>query len=245
MFRFFRSIRHKLINENKTVRYLKYAVGEIVLIMVGIFLAIQLNNWNEGRKDRIEEREILTILKSEVKMGIETLPRRIDNVQSKLDSLARVAAVFNGIPVDDHRAFLADIVDASNYGFGHPNLQSTSFEEYRNSGKLSIIQNRILRDNIIDYYKYATSRQVELIESDFSETAYDLIPFEQGTLEDVKKGLPDSEYAVYADRIQESELGSHVTREVNRGELLYRNWTRLEAIGTWLIAEIEAELDKN
>ena len=49
MLRFFRSIRQQLLNENKTVKYLKYAVGEVLLIMVGIFLALQLNNWNEGR----------------------------------------------------------------------------------------------------------------------------------------------------------------------------------------------------
>jgi hypothetical protein len=58
MIRFFRPTRQNLLNENKTVRYLKYAVGEILLVMIGIFLALQLNNWNEGRKQE-QQRLIL------------------------------------------------------------------------------------------------------------------------------------------------------------------------------------------
>ena len=50
MIRFFRSIRQQLMNENKPAKYLKYAVGEVLLVMIGILLALQVNNWNEGRK---------------------------------------------------------------------------------------------------------------------------------------------------------------------------------------------------
>lgn len=48
--------------ENKTSKYLKYAIGEIVLVVIGILIALQINNWNESRKDRITEQKILNIL---------------------------------------------------------------------------------------------------------------------------------------------------------------------------------------
>lgn len=50
MIKFFRKIRQNLLMENKTGKYLKYAFGEIILVMIGILLALQVNNWNEDRK---------------------------------------------------------------------------------------------------------------------------------------------------------------------------------------------------
>jgi len=60
MIKFFRTIRQKLISEGKTVNYLKYAIGEIVLVIIGILIALQINNANEIRKT---ERKIVAILK--------------------------------------------------------------------------------------------------------------------------------------------------------------------------------------
>ena len=50
MIKFFRKIRYDLIGENKTGKYLKYAIGEIVLVVIGILIALSINNWNENRK---------------------------------------------------------------------------------------------------------------------------------------------------------------------------------------------------
>jgi len=57
MIRFFRTIRKKLIEEDNVRKYLLYAVGEILLVVIGILIALQINNWNENRKNRILENE--------------------------------------------------------------------------------------------------------------------------------------------------------------------------------------------
>lgn len=59
MIKFFRKIRHNLLAEGKTGRYIKYAIGEIILVMIGILLALQVNNWNENRKAIIQEKALL------------------------------------------------------------------------------------------------------------------------------------------------------------------------------------------
>ena len=65
MIKFFRQIRSNLIFEDKTGKYLKYAIGEIILVVIGILIALQINNWNENRKNNSEEIIILKSLKSE------------------------------------------------------------------------------------------------------------------------------------------------------------------------------------
>jgi len=59
MIKLFRNIRQSLINEGKTTKYFKYAIGEILLVVIGILIALQINNWNEARKARVKEVEIL------------------------------------------------------------------------------------------------------------------------------------------------------------------------------------------
>ena len=67
MIKFFRQIRFKLMNENKTSKYFKYAIGEIILVVIGILIALQINNWNENNKLKVQETEIISSLVEELK----------------------------------------------------------------------------------------------------------------------------------------------------------------------------------
>ena len=65
MINFFRKIRQNLLVENKTGKYFKYAIGEIILVVIGILIALSINNWNENRKIRNTEQQYLHTLKEE------------------------------------------------------------------------------------------------------------------------------------------------------------------------------------
>ena len=73
MINFFRGIRQRLLKDGYTQRYAVYAIGEILLVMVGILLALQVNNWNEDRVAKKIEREYLIGLQEEFKINLETL----------------------------------------------------------------------------------------------------------------------------------------------------------------------------
>ena len=66
MIKFFRKIRQNLLMENKTGKYFKYAIGEIVLVVIGILIALQINNWNEGRKEFNKSKALLEEFKRDL-----------------------------------------------------------------------------------------------------------------------------------------------------------------------------------
>ena len=65
MLKFFRKIRQNLLMENKTGKYFKYAIGEIILVVIGILIALQINNWNQNRIQLKQEQKILLSLKTD------------------------------------------------------------------------------------------------------------------------------------------------------------------------------------
>ena len=70
MIKFFRKIRQRLLEENRMSKYLIYAIGEIVLVVIGILIALQINNWNEGNKQNKQELKQLKALKLEFEKNL-------------------------------------------------------------------------------------------------------------------------------------------------------------------------------
>ncbi|MGB5393132.1 MAG: DUF6090 family protein [Lutimonas sp.] len=91
MIHFFKRLRHQLFSGKKsekagiqTGRYLKYAIGEIILVVIGILIALSINNWNESRKDKILEMKILNEIHMNLKSTISSLNRTIESEEAYL-----------------------------------------------------------------------------------------------------------------------------------------------------------------
>ena len=84
MIKFFRKIRQKLLAEGITGKYLKYAIGEIILVMIGILLALQVNTWNESRKNLNLEEEFKIGLKKDLLRDKENIEFCILNIENKI-----------------------------------------------------------------------------------------------------------------------------------------------------------------
>ncbi|WP_445749231.1 DUF6090 family protein [Polaribacter sp.] len=142
MLKFFRKIRQRLLSENKFNRYLIYAIGEIVLVVIGILIALQINNWNEARKADLSEYKALVALKNEFEQNIDRFQKIIqkrDSAQTDLRSYFDIITN-DSIPLDEK----VKAKTVSYFG-GTWGVQNTVLNGLVNSGAIENIKNDTLK----------------------------------------------------------------------------------------------------
>lgn len=149
MIKFFRKIRQTLVTESKFSKYLLYAIGEIILVVIGIFLAIQLNNLNENRKERNREESFLLRLKDDINADITDLSRE--------DSLAalRQSRSEKGLELFYNAKTVQDIIYADSLfriTWTNINVNRKTYDEILNTNGIYILRNKELRNDLTDYY---------------------------------------------------------------------------------------------
>jgi len=152
MIKFFRHIRQTLIMENKTGKYLKYAIGEIVLVVIGILIALQVNNWNEELKIKNEEKSTLEKLFNESGQIVNYLNEvcnKYDNLISIIDksAIALNTKTLNGMQEEE---FAFGVYSTAYFEAISP--PKSTFEELNNTGKINHIQSDYVRKSISAYY---------------------------------------------------------------------------------------------
>ena len=250
MLRLFRHIRQRLFLEGKVSRYLGYAIGEIVLIVVGIMIALEANEWKEERRERVEERIVLGRMIEELEKAIRVISAEgLYYTIEQRKSLEEVSAAFRGKSVQKPFDFLSEVAMGATAGWGQPDLPRTTYDELTGSGKISLIRNVELRGKIAEYYDLVRSfeKRSALRVNDYAKLAYDLVPRKSENLDwhsedQVKEGLSEEAYGSLAQAVLESDLRQHVTAALNRTLLMEANWALIEKDAKKLIVEIEAEL---
>jgi len=102
MIKFFRQIRQRLLTENKFSKYLLYAIGEILLVVIGILIALQINNWNEETKNTKAEIRILQHLVEDLTETKEEVVRLNDKLLLQLESISNIVNyIENDVPIDN------------------------------------------------------------------------------------------------------------------------------------------------
>lgn len=147
MIKFFRNIRSSLLEKNKMDKYFKYAIGEILLVMIGILLALQVNNWNNNRIEANREQTILKNLRSDFNDNIAELNRIYEGTEDSYKSSVRLLEIIK----DDSQINPSEIETLLNSiinGFYSLDLNSASIDEIKNSGSLSTIKDVKLREHI-------------------------------------------------------------------------------------------------
>ena len=97
MIKFFRKIRQRLLSENKFSKYLIYAIGEIILVVIGILIALQINNWNENKKLKTEEIKFLKNFKQSLIADKEFNSFRFDKYKQTKNLLLFCSIILNKV----------------------------------------------------------------------------------------------------------------------------------------------------
>lgn len=140
----------QLLSENKLLRYLAYAVGEIVLVVIGILIALQVNNWNEWRKDRQIELSILAEIRSDLEMDLEEFNRNMTHLKNQqLSSLRLLEIARENLAYDE--SYGVYLFLAALYPRFTP--KTAGYELLQNKG-LDLISDDELRRAVTDLYQF-------------------------------------------------------------------------------------------
>lgn len=150
MIKFFRKIRQDLLSKGKTGKYLKYAIGEIILVVIGILIALQINYLNNNRIENNREQTILKNLHSDFRENITELHRIYEGTEESYKSSVRLLEIIKDstqLQPKEIDTLLNSIIN----GFYSLDLNSASIDEIINTGSLNIIKNIELRKRISNW----------------------------------------------------------------------------------------------
>jgi len=141
MINFFRKIRKQLADDNKPLKYMRYAIGEIVLVVIGILIALSINNWNEQQKRDVLEKEYYCRLKEDVRQDEEKIESVIIAVKKRLvasNEAARLLQKRDPLKTEVGRQFgLALIGSYSSFV-----ANNAAFEDLKSGANLNIIKDK-------------------------------------------------------------------------------------------------------
>ncbi len=235
MLKLFRKIRQQLLIENKFSKYLIYAVGEIILVVIGILIALQINNWNQDQIDQTNIDASLTQILEDLQQDKKRLEFFNQLENKHVDYLNHVSdKSYNRVGLDsllkslDHYMFFS--------------INTNGYSGLKDSGKFSGVHNDALKSSLTNYYEY--TKELLSASSQYAETFTNnrIIPYVIENLE------PDKSFGtstqLVKDKLENSNLISLINYQVGA-----KNYA-LSALkvglnnNTDLIALIELELLK-
>ena len=173
MFRFFSKIRYKLTAENRISKYLWYAIGEILLVVIGILIALSINNWNEERKKSITELNLLYELQTNLYLDLETIEYNME-IHNRAIQSAQI--------IDEYIDSKKEYNDSLDNHFSRVILVSLFFPAKSGYMKLiqygtDLIKNDTLRYRIIELYEIDYSWLKQWIDSEREKQNLDIREF--------------------------------------------------------------------
>ena len=242
MLKFFRQIRRRLIINGKLKSYSAYAVGEILLVMIGILLAIQVNNWNEARKERELEKSYLTNLKKDLLRDKKDLTDIVEKRKKKVEAFNML---LDQVDADTPSEYPADMKSYffTMGGWITFNPNENAITEILSSGDLRVIKTQQIKDDLLElrnrYLKLENVR--EHLRREYEEYIYNTIY----TVEDFRMLLTEEEAKKFMYTILQIPTFTNgmISASRNQNELIRQSEKILDLIDN-LLSQIEEELNR-
>ncbi len=149
MIKFFRHIRKSLLEQNKMGKYFKYAIGEIIIVVIGILIALQINNWNENKKNKAIEIQLLTQMKSDLKTNLSDVKFNL-RIQDTVVSSAKLLIKHMESIKPYHDSLARHF--SKTFAWTHIVINQGAYETVKSKG-VDIISNITLRDKILNLFE--------------------------------------------------------------------------------------------
>jgi hypothetical protein len=218
MIKVFRKLRQRLLSENKfnkpaspAGRYLIYAIGEIVLVVIGILIALQINNWNEDRINSQREKVILSSLKSELIINLQELNTDYERTLTYYQATINVYEGLLNKPKEADSLY-KDFFNCVQFTYFFP---KTSIYETLKSGDLELIRSDSLKEIITDIYESGYKRIVNKVDTR-RNAARLLFPYYQKHFK--TKFLKDGDYLNFKDNKPKIGVPNNYTFLINDPE---------------------------
>jgi len=151
MIKFFRKIRYDLIENHKTGKYFKYAIGEIVLVVIGILIALQINNWNENRKNKITEADYYCRILDDFLINEKLIDETIEITSYKVDVCKQIIVDLNTFP-NNKSKILNNFLIGIRQNVFVPSM--VAFKDLSSSGNLHLLKDIELKNRLIEHSTY-------------------------------------------------------------------------------------------
>ncbi|MFL0351987.1 DUF6090 family protein [Xanthomarina sp. GH4-25] len=183
--------------ENKTGKYLKYAIGEIVLVVIGILIALSINNWNDNRKNKLAESDYYCRILEDFQINEKLVNESLEGITNRIKISKKIILDLNKTP-NNKSEILNDFLHALRQNVFVPS--NITFEELTSSGNIKFITDIQLKNRLIEFNTFLENT-LDLLKENRNELNKRMINFESAT----EFGMQEFDYL-------ENELGKEIVQ---------------------------------
>jgi hypothetical protein len=230
------------------------AIGELFIIVVGVLIALAIDQWNADRLERLEEVDAVKRILVDLQTDLEDFDFRLNSVSAKEESLLRIQSALAEGTVVEPEQFLTDVIIGADFGWNQGFAQRPTYDNLMASGQLGVIQSADVRDKVSNYYRLYEDEHIRIDEREtgYPALSYELVPrrglkeLQDGvTLErTLDPNLSEQQMLELVDLVLNSSIASQVMAELNLARFIREVELTLQWSATTLAGELESYLEQ-